>query len=209
MRVVIVEDSGLLRDALTRLLSDFDIEVVAAVPTAEGLRRAAEEHAPDVFVVDVRLPPTFTDEGVRAAADLRTRDPEAKALLLSQAVEERYARDLLAQRSEGFGYLLKDRVADGAEFVDALRRVAANGTRSTRRSSGSCSSPARDDLSPRERQVLEAMAEAARTRPSPAASSSPIARSKSTSPASSGSSGCPRARRTTAACSPSSPGSGS
>ena len=85
MRVVIVEDSGLLRDALTRLLADFEIEVVAAVATAEELRRAAEEHAPDVFVVDVRLPPTFTDEGVRAAGDLRTRDPEAKVLLLSQA----------------------------------------------------------------------------------------------------------------------------
>jgi DNA-binding NarL/FixJ family response regulator len=161
MRVVIVEDSGLLRDALTRLLADFEIEVVAAVATAEELRRAAEEHAPDVFVVDVRLPPTFTDEGVRAAGDLRTRDPDAKALLLSQAVEERYARDLLAQRSEGLGYLLKDRVADGAEFVDALRRVAAGGTALdpevvrqllVRRR-------AIDDLSPREREVLELMAE--------------------------------------------------
>ncbi len=161
MRVVIVEDSGLLRDALTRLLADFEIEVVAAVATAEELRAAAEEHAPDVFVVDVRLPPTFTDEGVRAAGDLRTRDPKAKVLLLSQAVEERYARDLLAQRSEGLGYLLKDRVADGAEFVEALRRVAANGTALdpevvrqllVRRR-------ATDDLSPRERQVLELMAE--------------------------------------------------
>ncbi|HXV95601.1 MAG TPA: response regulator transcription factor [Gaiellaceae bacterium] len=161
MRVVIVEDSGLLRDALARLLADFDIEVVAAVPTAGELRRAAEEHSPDVFVVDVRLPPTYTDEGVRAAADLRARDPESKVLLLSQAVEERYARDLLAQKSEGLGYLLKDRVADGAEFVDALRRVAANGTALdpevvrqllVRRR-------AIDDLSPREREVLELMAE--------------------------------------------------
>ena len=161
MRVVIVEDSGLLRDALTRLLADFEIEVVAAVATAEELRRAAEEHAPDVFVVDVRLPPTFTDEGGRSACDLRTRDPEAKGLLLSQAVEERYARDLLAQRSEGLGYLLKDRVADGAEFVDALRRVGAGGTALdpevvrqllVRRR-------AIDDLSPREREVLELMAE--------------------------------------------------
>ena len=204
MRVVIVEDSGLLRDALTRLLSDFDIEVVAAVPSAEGLRRAAEEHAPDVFVVDVRLPPTFTDEGVRAAADLRTRDPEgegAPALPGGRgALRARPPRP--AER--GFGYLLKDRVADGAEFVDALRRVAANGTALdpevvrrllVRRR-------AVDDLSPRERQVLELMAEEPHEqRPSPAASSSPIARSKSTSPASSGSSGCPRARgRTCAAC---------
>jgi DNA-binding NarL/FixJ family response regulator len=161
VRVVIVEDSGLLRDALTRLLTDFDVEVAAAVSTPEKLLRAAEEHKPDVFVVDVRLPPTYTDEGVHAAAELRSRDPEAKVLLLSQAVEERYARELLAQRSEGLGYLLKDRVADGAEFVDALRRVAAGGTALdpevvrqllVRRR-------AIDELTPRERQVLELMAE--------------------------------------------------
>ena len=161
MRVVIVEDSGLLRDALTRLLTDFDVEVAAAVPTPEELLSAAEEHKPDVFVVDVRLPPTYTDEGVHAAAELRSRDPEAKVLLLSQAVEERYARELLAQRSEGLGYLLKDRVADGAEFVDALRRVAGGGTALdpevvrqllVRRR-------AIDELTPRERQVLELMAE--------------------------------------------------
>ena len=161
MRVVIVEDSGLLRDALTRLLTDFDVEVAAAVPTPGELLRAAEEHKPDVFVVDVRLPPTYTDEGVHAAAELRSRDPEAKVLLLSQAVEERYARELLAQRSEGLGYLLKDRVADGAEFVEALRRVAGGGTALdpevvrqllVRRR-------AIDELTPRERQVLELMAE--------------------------------------------------
>jgi DNA-binding NarL/FixJ family response regulator len=161
VRVVIVEDSGLLREALTRLLTDFEVEVAAAVPTAEELLSAAEEHKPDVFVVDVRLPPTYTDEGVHAAAELRSRDPEAKVLLLSQAVEERYARELLAQRSEGLGYLLKDRVADGAEFVDALRRVAGGGTALdpevvrqllVRRR-------AIDELTPRERQVLELMAE--------------------------------------------------
>ena len=161
MRVVIVEDSGLLRDALTRLLTDFDVEVAAAVPTPEELLSAAETHKPDVFVVDVRLPPTYTDEGVHAAAELRSRDPEAKVLLLSQAVEERYARELLAQRSEGLGYLLKDRVADGAEFVEALRRVAGGGTALdpevvrqllVRRR-------AIDELTPRERQVLELMAE--------------------------------------------------
>jgi DNA-binding NarL/FixJ family response regulator len=161
VRVVIVEDSGLLRDALTRLLTDFNVEVAAAVPTPEKLLSAAEEHKPDVFVVDVRLPPTYTDEGVHAAAELRSRDPEAKVLLLSQAVEERYARELLAQRSEGLGYLLKDRVADGAEFVDALRRVAGGGTALdpevvrqllVRRR-------AIDELTPRERQVLELMAE--------------------------------------------------
>jgi DNA-binding NarL/FixJ family response regulator len=159
--VVIVEDSGLLRDALTRLLTDFDVEVAAAVPTSEELLSAAEEHKPDVFVVDVRLPPTYTDEGVHAAAELRSRDPEAKVLLLSQAVEERYARELLAQRSEGLGYLLKDRVADGAEFVDALRRVAGGGTALDPEVVRQLLVRHRaiDELTPRERQVLELMAE--------------------------------------------------
>ena len=161
MRVVIVEDSGLLRDALTRLLTDFDVEVAAAVATPEELLGAAEEHKPDVFVVDVRLPPTFTDEGVHAAAELRSRDPEAKVLLLSQAVEERYARELLAQRSEGLGYLLKDRVADGAEFVDALQRVAGGGTALDPEVVRQLLVRHRaiDELTPRERQVLELMAE--------------------------------------------------
>jgi DNA-binding NarL/FixJ family response regulator len=161
VRVVIVEDSGLLRDALTRLLTDFDVEVAAAVPTAEELLSAAEEHTPDVFVVDVRLPPTYTDEGVHAAAELRSRDPEAKVLLLSQAVEERYARELLAQRSEGLGYLLKDRVADGAEFVEALRRVAGGGTALDPEVVRQLLVRHRaiDELTPRERQVLELMAE--------------------------------------------------
>ncbi|HSK15034.1 MAG TPA: response regulator transcription factor [Gaiellaceae bacterium] len=161
MRVIVIEDSGLLRDALGRLLADFDVEVAETLPTGDALVRAYREHRPDVCVVDVRLPPTFTDEGVRAAAGLREKHPEARVLLLSQAVEERYARELLAQRSEGLGYLLKDRVADGAEFVEALHRVAADGTALdpevvrqllVRRR-------AIDDLSPRERQVLELMAE--------------------------------------------------
>jgi len=161
VRVVIVEDSGLLRDALTRLLNDFDVEVAAAVATPEELLGAAEEHKPDVFVVDVRLPPTFTDEGVHAAAELRSRDPEAKVLLLSQAVEERYARELLAQRTEGLGYLLKDRVADGAEFVDALQRVAGGGTALDPEVVRQLLVRHRaiDELTPRERQVLELMAE--------------------------------------------------
>jgi DNA-binding NarL/FixJ family response regulator len=161
VRVVIVEDSGLLRDALTRLLTDFDVEVAAAVATPEELLGAAEEHQPDVFVVDVRLPPTYTDEGVHAAAELRSRDPEAKVLLLSQAVEERYARELLAQRSEGLGYLLKDRVADGAEFVDALQRVAGGGTALDPEVVRQLLVRHRaiDELTPRERQVLELMAE--------------------------------------------------
>jgi DNA-binding NarL/FixJ family response regulator len=161
VRVVVVEDSGLLRDALGRLLADFDVEVAEALPAGDRLVRAYREHEPDVCVVDVRLPPTFTDEGVRAAADLRERHPEARVLLLSQAVEERYARELLAQRSEGLGYLLKDRVADGAEFVDALRRVAADGTALDPEVVRQLLVRHRaiDDLSPRERQVLELMAE--------------------------------------------------
>jgi DNA-binding NarL/FixJ family response regulator len=161
VRVVVVEDSGLLRDALARLLADFDVEVAETLPTGDALVRAYREHGPDVCVVDVRLPPTFTDEGVRAAAGLREKHPEARVLLLSQAVEERYARELLAQRSEGLGYLLKDRVADGAEFVEALRRVAADGTALDPEVVRQLLVRHRaiDDLSPRERQVLELMAE--------------------------------------------------
>ena len=156
MRVVIVEDSGLLRDALTRLLSDFDIEVVAAVPSAEGLRRAAGT----LRRLRRRRPPAADLHGRGRARghDLRTRDPEAKVLLLSQAVEALRARP---PRPAGEGLLLlKDRVADGAEFVDALRRVAANGT-ALDPSRPAAARPRRaiDDLSPRERQVLELMAE--------------------------------------------------
>ena len=124
---MLAEDSGLLRDALTRLLGDHEIEVVAAVTTVRELLEAYEREQPDVAVVDVRLPPTFTDEGIRGAVELRRARPGAPVLVLSQYVEERYARDLLNDRAEGIGYLLKDRVADVREFVDALRRVAAGG----------------------------------------------------------------------------------
>jgi DNA-binding NarL/FixJ family response regulator len=161
VRVVVVEDSGFLRDALTRLLADYEIEVVAALPSADGLLAAAEEHRPDVFVLDVRLPPTFTDEGVRAAVALREAVPGARVLLLSQAVEERYARDLFAGPGDGVGYLLKDRVADVREFADALRRVAAGGTALDQEVVRQLLVRERrtDDLTPRERQVLELMAE--------------------------------------------------
>jgi DNA-binding NarL/FixJ family response regulator len=128
MRAVIAEDSVLLREGLVRLLEASDIEVASAVGDAEGLLRAVAETRPDVAVVDVRMPPTFTDEGLRAALELRRETPPVAVLVLSQYVEERYASELLAPASNGVGYLLKDRVADVAEFVDALRRVAAGGT---------------------------------------------------------------------------------
>ena len=157
MRVVIVEDSGLLREALTRLLADYGIEVAAALGDASGLERTQDA---DVYVVDVRLPPTFTDEGVRAAVELRRLRPGVRILVLSQDVEERYARELFADGSDGLGYLLKDRVTDGAAFVEALRRVHEGGTALdpevvrqllVRRPT--------DELTPRERDVLQLMAE--------------------------------------------------
>ncbi len=128
MRVVIAEDSVLLREGLTTLLSSVNVEVVAAVADAEALLRAVEEHQPDASIVDVRMPPTHTDEGLRAALVLRRQWPRVAVLVLSQYVEERYATELLAGSTTGVGYLLKDRVADVAEFVEALRRVAAGGT---------------------------------------------------------------------------------
>ncbi len=164
MRVVIAEDAVLLREGLTRLLEEDGMSVVAAVPDGEELLRAVEKHRPDVCVADVRMPPTFTDEGVRAALVLRRQWPDVAVLVLSQYVEERYAVDLIAGDTRGVGYLLKDRVADVAEFLEALRRVGGGGTaldpevvsqllaRSRRRDP-------LDSLTPRERDVLSAMAE--------------------------------------------------
>ncbi|ARQ69240.1 response regulator transcription factor [Streptomyces marincola] len=133
MRVVIAEDSVLLREGLTRLLNDRGHEVVAGVGDGEALitavRRLADAGAaPDVVVADVRMPPTHTDEGVRAAVQLRQRYPDLGVLVLSQYVEEQYATELIAGSSRGIGYLLKDRVADVGEFVEAVSRVAAGGT---------------------------------------------------------------------------------
>ncbi|GAA3775030.1 response regulator [Plantactinospora mayteni] len=128
MRVVIAEDLALLRDGLTRLLQAFDFEVVAAVDNGPALLPALIEHRPDVAVVDVRLPPTFTDEGLQAAIEARTRIPRLPVLVLSQHVEQLYARELLADRTGAIGYLLKDRVSNVGQFVDAVRRVAAGGT---------------------------------------------------------------------------------
>jgi DNA-binding NarL/FixJ family response regulator len=128
MRIVIAEDSVLLRAGLTRLLSDAGEEVVAAVGDGEALVETVERHQPDLAIVDVRMPPSFTDEGLRAAITIRERWPDVAVLVLSQYVEERYAADLLAGQTHGVGYLLKDRVADVSEFLSAVRRVGEGGT---------------------------------------------------------------------------------
>ena len=128
MRVVIAEDLALLRDGLTRLLEAFDFEVVEAVDNGPALLPALMKYRPDVAVVDVRLPPTFTDEGLQAAIAARTEVPGLPILVLSQHVEPLYARELLTDRNGGVGYLLKDRVSNVGQFVDAVRRVANGGT---------------------------------------------------------------------------------
>jgi DNA-binding NarL/FixJ family response regulator len=128
VRVVIAEDLALLRDGLTRILEAFEFDVVAAVDNGPALLPSLVEHRPDVAVVDVRLPPTFTDEGLQAAIAARTEVPGLPILVLSQHVEPLYARELLTDRTGGIGYLLKDRVSNVAQFVDAVRRVAAGGT---------------------------------------------------------------------------------
>ena len=128
MRAVIADDSVLLREGIRRLLAEDDIEVVAGVGEAGSLLHAVEAHQPDLAVIDVRMPPGHRDEGLRAAIEIRRRWPAVALLVLSQFVEERYATELLAGETRGIGYLLKDRVADVAEFIEAVRRVAAGGT---------------------------------------------------------------------------------
>jgi DNA-binding NarL/FixJ family response regulator len=128
MRIVIAEDAAMLREGLTRLLLDRGHDVAAAVADGRALLEAVAEHRPDVVVADVRMPPSFTDEGLRAAVELRRTHPEIGVLVFSQYIETRYATQLLADNSAGIGYLLKDRVADTSEFVEALSRVAAGGT---------------------------------------------------------------------------------
>ncbi len=163
MRVVIAEDSVLLREGLTQLLGAAGIAVVAAVADAEQLLRAVAEHRPDVSIVDVRMPPTHTDEGLRAALVLRRQWPEVAVLVLSQYVEERYATDLLSGTTSGVGYLLKDRVADVSEFIDALHRVAGGGTALDPEVVAQLLVRRRSDplarLTPREHEVLRLMAE--------------------------------------------------
>jgi DNA-binding NarL/FixJ family response regulator len=162
MRVVIAEDSVLLREGLTRLLAEAGYDVVAAAGEAEDFLREVGRHQPDVVVVDVRMPPTFTDEGLRAALVVRGRWPDVAVLVLSQYVEERYATELLSDRPHGVGYLLKDRVADLAEFLDALDRVAAGGSALDPEVVAQLLARSRHplaSLTPREREVLALMAE--------------------------------------------------
>ncbi|MFH0175406.1 LuxR C-terminal-related transcriptional regulator [Streptomyces cacaoi] len=166
MRVVLAEDLFLLRDGLVRLLEAYDFEIAAAVESGPELERALAELEPDVAVVDVRLPPTHTDEGLQCALQARRRRPGLPVLVLSQHVEQLYARELLADGTGGIGYLLKDRVFDAEQFVDAVRRVAAGGTamdpqviqQLLARRSGDGQGPV-DRLTPREREVMELMAQ--------------------------------------------------
>ena len=128
MRIVIAEDSVLLRAGLTRILIDAGEDVVATVGDADELLVAVHRHQPDLAVVDVRMPPTMTDDGLRAALEVRERWPQIAILVLSQYVEERYATELLANDTSSIGYLLKDRIADVSEFLGAVRRVGTGGT---------------------------------------------------------------------------------
>jgi len=164
VRVVIAEDLFLLRDGLTRMLEAHGFEVTAAVDNPADLLAAVTAQRPDVAVVDVRLPPTFTDEGLRAALAARREVPGLPVLVLSQYVEQLYARELLADGTGGIGYLLKDRVLDSAQFVDAVRRVAAGGTAMdpevvARLLARNAEDGAVSALSAREREVLALMAE--------------------------------------------------
>lgn len=164
MRVVIAEDSVLLREGLARVLAEGGFEVVAQAANADELKKAVRRFKPDVAIVDVRMPPTQTDEGARAAVEIRAEQPEVAVLLLSQAIEATHALALVSDSAEGFGYLLKDRVLEIDDFLDAVRRVGRGGTAidpavisqllGRRRDEGPL-----DELTPREREVLELMAQ--------------------------------------------------
>ncbi|MEU4347372.1 response regulator transcription factor [Streptomyces sp. NPDC023838] len=164
MRVVLAEDLFLLRDGLVRLLEAYDFEIVAAVESGPELTRALAESDPEVAIVDVRLPPTHTDEGLQCALAARRARPGLPVLVLSQHVEQLYARELLADGNGGVGYLLKDRVFDAEQFVDAVRRVAGGGTAMDPQViSQLLSRQVRDSpiggLTPRELEVMELMAQ--------------------------------------------------
>jgi DNA-binding NarL/FixJ family response regulator len=164
MRVVLADDSVLLREGMARLLEDAGFEIVGQAGDADELMLKVRSWKPDVAIVDIRMPPTQTDEGLRAAKEIREQQPETGVLVLSQYVETSYAMELLAESAEGIGYLLKDRVADVADFAAAVRRVGEGGSAldptivsllvGRNRGSGPL-----DDLTPREREVLELMAE--------------------------------------------------
>lgn len=163
MRVLIVEDNALLREGLVALLRDAEIEVVAALDRAEPLADAVTEHSPDLAILDVRLPPTFTDEGIRAALSVRSAHPNLGTLILSTYVEPVYTAELLDSPGGGLGYLLKERVSDVAGLLDAIHRVAAGGTALDREVVSALLGSRRANslaaLTPRERETLELMAE--------------------------------------------------
>ena len=164
MRVVVADDSTLLREGVVRLLEEAGLEVVGQAADGEDLLRKVRAHKPDVAVVDVRMPPTHTDEGLRAAREIRDELPDVGVLVLSQYVEVAYARELLAESAEGLGYLLKDRVGDVDSLADAVRRVGSGGSALDPEVVSSMLGRARrddplEDLTPREREVLALMAE--------------------------------------------------
>ncbi len=165
MRVVIAEDQLLLREGLVALLRENEVDVVAQAEDGDGLLRIVGGHKPDLAIVDVRLPPSFSDEGIRAAIEARRRQPGLGVLILSQYVEPVYTSELLADEGGGIGYLLKERVADVPAFLDSVRRVAAGGTALDREVVAELVGNRRDDedelaaLSPRELEVLSLMAE--------------------------------------------------
>jgi len=164
VRVVIADDSVLLREGLSRVLTDGGFEVVAQAANADELRQAVRRFKPDVAIVDVRMPPTHTDEGARAAIEIRADQPEVGVLVLSQVIEAAHALRLFSERPDGFGYLLKDRVLEIDDFLDAVRRVGKGGTAIDPEVIGQLVGRRRDDdpleeLTPREREVLGLMAE--------------------------------------------------
>ena len=164
MRIVIADDSVLMREGVARVLTDAGMEIVASVGDADALRRAVATEKPDAAIVDVRMPPTQTDEGARAAETIRERHPDVGILMLSQIVEAQTALRLFGERPEGFGYLLKDRVLEIDDFVEAVKRVGRGGTAMdpqivSQLVGNRMRDDPVDDLSPREREVLGLMAE--------------------------------------------------
>lgn len=164
MRVVIADDSVLLREGLARVLTEGGFEIVAQAANADDLRKAVRRFKPDIAIVDVRMPPTYTDEGARAAVELRAEQPDVAILVLSQVIEAAHAMQLFSERPEGFGYLLKDRVLEIDDFLDSVRRVGRGGTAIDPEVIGQLVGRRRDDgpldeLTTREREVLELMAQ--------------------------------------------------